>query len=119
MGDLSKNFSRNEFTCLCGCGQDTVDAELIMVLENLREKLFSRAIMILSGCRCQKHNDNMGGRPLSYHILGKAADIVVDGASSDIVVECLKDIYPERYGIGSYPKRKFIHVDVRTKKARW
>jgi hypothetical protein len=29
MGDLSENFSRREFECSCGCGMDTVDAQLL------------------------------------------------------------------------------------------
>ena len=33
----SKYFSRSEFACRCGCGFDTVDAELLQILEKLRK----------------------------------------------------------------------------------
>ena len=117
MGDLSEHFNRSEFSCKCGCGQDTVDAELIRVLEDLRQSLRG-AIMINSGCRCERHNASEGGSPGSQHIRGKAADIVVSGVDADTVAECLEDKYPGKYGIGRYPGR--THIDVRSgPPARW
>ena len=114
MGDLSKNFSRFEFACPCGCGFDTVDAELIRVLEDLRRCLFDHPITINSGCRCEKHNadESVRGTPGSQHLTGKAADIVVEGVSPSMVADCLEDKYPDRYGIGRYPT--WTHIDVRS-----
>ena len=34
MGDLTRNFSRNEFKCKCECGFDTVDYELVTILQD-------------------------------------------------------------------------------------
>lgn len=112
MGDLSKNFSRAEFACRCGCGCDTVDAELIRVLEDLRRCLFSHPITITSGCRCPKHNMEVGGEIDSQHMKGKAADIVVEDMPPEMVAECLEDKYPGKYGIGRYPT--WTHIDVRS-----
>lgn len=120
MGDLSKNFSRDEFKCQCkdNCGFDTVDAELIAVLEKLRLALRNHQIKITSGCRCIHHNREVKGSINSYHMSGKAADIVVDGIDADDVADCLEDLYPDRYGIGRYQGR--THIDVRsTTRARW
>ena len=39
MSQLSAHFNREEFECTCHCGMDTVDAELIDVLEDIRFKL--------------------------------------------------------------------------------
>ena len=121
MGDLSSNFSRREFSCKCGCGMDTVDAELIMVLENLRWGQGvggkSRAITVSSGCRCEEHNRNEGGGDNSQHLIGKAADIAVYGVTPKDVAEYLDKWHPDQYGIGRY--ETFTHIDVRSKMARW
>jgi len=118
MGDLSEHFDRKEFRCKCGCGQDTVDAELIRVLEDLRRCLMDRPITINSGCRCKVYNALVGGSPKSQHLLGKAADIQVKGIDPSVVADCLEDKYPDRYGIGRYIS--FTHIDVRGGgPARW
>jgi hypothetical protein len=35
---ISENFARSEFRCKCGCGLDTVDTELLRLLENIRAR---------------------------------------------------------------------------------
>jgi len=117
MGDLSKHFSLGEFVCNCGCGFDTVDAELIKVLEELRLALGGPRIMINSASRCENHNRSVGGKITSQHLRGKAADIVVDGIRPDNVADCLLDLCPDRLGVGRY--KTFTHIDVRRGKARW
>ena len=117
IGKLSEHFWRSEFSCKCGCGFDTVDAELIVVLEKLRLVLRNHPITIVSGCRCHQHNYDVDGSISSEHLRGKAADVVVDGVPADTVADCLEDLYPDRYGIGRYPS--WTHIDVRSLKARW
>jgi len=114
---LSEHFERWEFACRCGCGLDTVDAELIAVLEDLRACLRGRPITITSGCRCLVHNLQEGGSPDSEHTRGKAADIRIDGVPASTVADCLEDKYPGRYGIGRYDWG--THIDVREGCARW
>ncbi|SHI09889.1 Peptidase M15 [Pantoea sesami] len=116
MGDLSKNFSRSEFACRCGCGFDDISSELIVVLEGVRLH-FGSPVKITSGCRCEKHNASVGGAPKSQHVQGIAADIVVAGISSDRVADYLELQFPERYGVGRYSR--WTHIDVRHEKARW
>ena len=112
----SKFFKRSEFACHCGCGFDTVDAELLEVLNNLRA-YFNAPVKITSASRCRKHNDAIGGRSSSQHLLSKAADIVVLGVEHKDVSEYLSYISGNKYGIGSYDN--FTHIDVRSTKARW
>jgi uncharacterized protein YcbK (DUF882 family) len=113
---ISKHFSRDEFACKCGCGFDTVDIELIAILEDVREH-FDKPIKINSGCRCAKHNKAVGGEANSLHMIGRAADFVVQGPSPAKVYQYLTGKYPEQYGIGIYPT--WVHADSRTTKARW
>ncbi|MCU7840868.1 MAG: DUF882 domain-containing protein [Candidatus Thiodiazotropha sp. (ex Troendleina suluensis)] len=112
----SQYFSRYEFRCRCGCGKNTVDAELLDVLENVRET-FERPVEINSGHRCARHNKKEGGSKKSQHLDGKAADIVVIGVSSYEVYGYLNHRYPKKYGIGQYPD--FTHIDIRPEAARW
>lgn len=117
MGDLSDNFSRSEFACKCGCGFDTVDTELLRILESIRAH-FDRKIKINSGCRCAPYNssDGVRGSTGSFHLYGRAADIVVDGIDPALVYELA-----DQMGIGGAGQYStFTHVDSRTNgPARW
>lgn len=108
-------FIREEGACKCGCGFDTMDAELLFVLQTLRA-VVGEPIGVNSWCRCEKHNRNVGGKKKSQHLLGKAADIVVGGVHPKEVYRLLNDIFPNQYGIGDY--KTFTHIDVREKKWR-
>ncbi len=118
MGDLSANFSRSEFRCkgkACGCTLDTVDAGLLELLEEIRLN-FGAKVKINSGCRCVAYNAHIGGSKNSQHLLGRAADIVVEGISPDEVADFADNIL-EAPGLGRY--NSFSHIDSRTGKARW
>lgn len=117
MGDLSLNFNRKEFQCQCGkCIFDTVDYELIQVLEDIRYH-FNKPVIINSGSRCEYHNIDVGGSKNSMHLQGKAADVVVKNIHEDDVYQYLNNKYFNKYGIGRYNGR--THIDVRQKKSRW
>lgn len=113
---LSTHFSRHEFACKCGCGFAVVDAELLYVLEALRD-YFAAPISIESGTRCVKHNAAEGGASSSKHLLGIAADIKIKGVAPNAVAEWLEKTFPDCYGIGRY--NTWTHIDVRSVKARW
>ena len=115
MGDISKNFNRREFKCSC-CNFQTVDIELIMVLETVRAK-FKSPITITSGCRCESYNEKIGGSYGSKHKQGIAADIVIKGVDPSDVYRYLNKVYNSRFGMGKY--KTFTHIDVRVNKARW
>ena len=113
---ISPYFDRSEFACSCGCGFDTVDAELIEVLTTLR-KHFDAPVKINSSARCEKHNTSIGGSPRSQHKHGRAADIAVTGKTPGDVFAYLDGLYPDQFGLGKY--NSFTHIDTRGVKARW
>lgn len=116
MTRLSKDFLRKEFECKCGCGFDTVDAELLSVLQEMRDH-FSRRVIITSACRCESHNRLVGGSSASYHLLARAADVVVETVDAHRVYAYLDELSKDRFGIGLY--KDFVHFDTRSSRARW
>lgn len=109
MGDLSKDFSRHEFACACGCGMDTVDAKLLALLQAIRDH-FDATVHITSGNRCVEYNAEIGGSRRSQHIFSRAADIVVRNVPPSIVQELA--IQLGATGVGKYSD--FTHIDTRT-----
>lgn len=116
MGDVSAFFNRYEFACKCGCGFNSVDFELLHVLEDVRQH-FDRPTTINSGCRCPEYNEKIGGKKGSKHRHGIAADIVVKNVQPCDVFAYLNRNYPDKYGMGNY--ETFTHIDVREVKTRW
>lgn len=117
MFKLSKNLTRSEFKCNCGkCDYDTIDAELVVVIQDLRDH-FNAPVKVTSGNRCPAYNMQIGGAEKSYHPRGRAADVQVAGVMPDDVHAYLVVKYPDQYGIGKY--KTFIHIDTRSKMARW
>jgi len=110
MTRLSINFERSEFACKCGCGFDTVDTELIRILENIRN-YFNKPVHITSACRCEAHNQFVGGSRNSQHKRGRAADIIVQDIEPDDVANFAESLLTSG-GIGRYST--FTHIDTRT-----
>lgn len=116
MGDLSENFSRYEFACKCGCGFDTVDAEQLRLLQDLRE--WAGPTKVNSGCRCVKHNKDEGGGENSLHLFGRASDIECENKTPDEVADWVDRYLGNTGGLGRY--ETFTHIDTRTNgPARW
>lgn len=110
MAKLSKNFDSSEFACKCGCGYDTPNPELIRMLQVARD-LYGKPIRITSGCRCIKHNRNVGGTANSAHISGMAVDIASPtGESRYLIIESLMAAGFKRIGINF--KQRFVHADI-------
>jgi len=110
---LSKNFNEIEFACKC-CGQVIISNELVIKLQKLRD-LIGKPIHINSGYRCPKNNKEVGGVTNSQHVLGTATDITISGLTSKQIAK-----YAEQIGFGGIGiYQDFIHVDVRSNKARW
>lgn len=109
---LSAHFTAAEMACKC-CGYlFLTDAakRLIDSLEILRAQI-GGPVQIVSGCRCQKHNREIGGAPNSRHLYGDAADLHVNGVSPQELRRIVKEICPAIHGIG-VGKTKF-HIDAR------
>jgi len=107
--EIARYFQRSEFACKCGCGYDTVDAELLDALRDIRQH-FGAPVTITSGCRCPAHNKKVGGSPSSQHMLGRAADIKVAGVAPSEVAQYAKET--GFLSVGEYST--FTHVDTRT-----
>lgn len=115
MGDLTRNFSRWEFACKCGCGYDTVDWELLQLLQNIADH-FDAPITVNSCARCLRYNMAVRGSTHSQHLVARAADIVVDGVPASVVADLAEEWGVQ--GVGRYDD--FTHVDTRTDgPARW
>lgn len=116
MTKLSQHFTRNEFACHCGCGKDDIAPELVRLVEDVRMH-FGSPTTINSGCRCLEWNRKQGSKDTSQHVKGTAADIAVQGVSPKEVADYIQNTKGFIGGLGRY--RRFTHVDVRGKQARW
>lgn len=126
MGDLTKNISRHEVACHCGCGDDSMDIETIRVVQEVCDH-FARfmarpkvTLIVTSGYRCLKHNNSkaVGSNSASQHPRGRAMDINIVDVHPHNVYDYLDKKYPGKYGIGKYDD--FTHIDTRTNgPARW
>lgn len=121
---MTEHFSREEFRSKDGAYfpkqvQDNLQI-LAEQLEVLREH-FQLPITINSGYRSPEHNAKIGGKDKSQHLLGKAADIVIEGVSNDDVADAIEFLIDNKMmkqgGLGRY--ESFTHYDIRGKKSRW
>ncbi|MDI6732026.1 MAG: D-Ala-D-Ala carboxypeptidase family metallohydrolase [Candidatus Margulisbacteria bacterium] len=114
MGDLSEHWSNKEFACRCPeCkGEYKVHLGLIGALEMIGGH-FRKKIKLLSAFWCDAYYEklNRSGRR-SFHTMGKAVHIAVDGVSSQELFKFCETV-PELRGIIFYPKENFIHIDTR------
>jgi uncharacterized protein YcbK (DUF882 family) len=117
MGDMTKDYSRSEFACKCGCGFNAVNPVLVEALQKLRNAI-DRPVRVLSGCRCAAHNRAVGGEMASQHLAGNAADVCVVGMTAREIYRGAAGI-TAFHGIGVDDERNFVHLDVREHFAHW
>ena len=117
-GDLqfSPHFRLSEFASKDGSDKVLVDDALVDLLEQIREAA-GGAVTINSAYRSPAHNAAVGGVSSSQHLYGRAADIVVSGASPLLVGQIAEYYLDRKGGIGVY--QSFTHVDTRTIRSRW
>lgn len=124
MGDLTENFSLSEFQSKDGADMSSRVMsnirDLVISLQALRDYV-GLPITVTSGYRSVSYNRSVGGVRKSQHILGKAADIQVDGYATheikNIIEEMIQNGQMEQGGVGLY--ETFVHYDIRGTKARW
>jgi len=108
MGDLTKNFDREEFVCKCGCGLFNMNPDVIEDLQQFRT-MINRPVIITSGSRCPYHNHVEGGTNSSAHLTGDAADIATANSKERYeVIQYFIEVGYRRIGIG----KTFVHVDL-------
>lgn len=120
---LAPDFKVREFRCRDGTDTVMVDEALTVVLQCIRER-FGKPVTITSGYRTAAHNAAVGGAKSSQHLLGRAADIRVEGVSVEDVAAYAESLMPDWGGVGRYPVKAgratgWVHVDTRADKARW
>lgn len=114
-GAISAHFTWGEFACQCGgtygCDVLWVKRRLVVALERLRSACYPDGLAIVSGCRCEKRNAKVGGKPNSLHLQGLAADVPPVALSRTVANLRVFG------GIGYSPSRdrgRVCHVDVRS-----
>lgn len=138
MGDLTKNLSRHEFACECGCGMDTIDFWLPAHIQEAAD-FFSISDRIdvridISGPnRCVEHNESvqkkanssyvayssksthMDCRAVDFKLFNRATGEQID---PDRIADYLDKKFAGKFGVGWYNGR--THFDTRTgNAARW
>jgi len=111
-GTASQHFSFREFACKCNgtysnCSRVWVRRELVSALETLRSSYYKTGLVVVSGCRCQRHNRAVGGASASQHMNGTAADVVPVATVAQ--VRALKRFS----GLGYVKTGRVSHVDMR------
>lgn len=110
--DFAPHFSEEEFTCRCGCGTLNVSRSFLERLERARGRA-ERPFKVVSGCRCEEHNRDEGGKDSSAHLAGPekechAVDLAARGSRERFIIrKALLDVGFTRVGTGD----SFLHVD--------
>ena len=123
---LSKNFSKSEFMCSCGCEMPNDVLENIQEVANQLQILRDRVnvpIKVNSAYRCLKHNRSIGSNDSSQHPKGKAVDIVIRGYIPDKTANLIELLISNgdmlQGGLGKY--NGFTHYDIghNGRRRRW
>ena len=116
MVDLSKNFSRYEVHCSCGCGASWVSPKLIEKLQHVRD-VVGKPMTITSGVRCEAFNSSINGSLVSSHMpdadrMGLAVDIACTNSIDRYELVEVAQKFFKRIGIAGEGKGNFVHLDV-------
>ena len=139
--NITKHLTRGEIACHCGCGYglETNDLHYVVaqIFEEIRERVsedrgIDTAIDILSGCRCWKHHvaiykaisirlKRIVEPPKeSKHLKGLALDLQCpEGYDYEKFYQICVSVIGDGGGVGYYPDKNFVHIDLRGWKARW
>ena len=94
---------------------NNINLKLVKILEEIRNH-FGQAVVITSGCRCKKHNADVGGVQGSRHVLGKASDIYVKGVSTSTLLAYTKSLVAQNKLRYTYTNNKnmngVVHIDI-------
>lgn len=113
---LSEHFHKKEFNQPqqpLGLDEYEMNPILIAKLEELRKAAGGKPVRVTSGYRGPEYNQMVGGAKYSRHMFGDAADIRVEGMTSEELAEIAKAVgFPF-----ILPYKKHLHIDVRGLKA--
>lgn len=109
---ISKNFKVREFRCKDGTDRILIDVGFVKDKLQLIRDHFGEPVTFNSAYRTQEHNIKVKGAKNSYHLQGRAFDIVVKGHTPQEVAQ-----YAQTLGIpGIIQYNGFVHVDSRETK---
>lgn len=105
---LTANFKVKEFASKDGQDKLALHLPMIRQIQKIRDH-FGKPVTINSGYRSKAHNKKVGGASNSFHVKGRAFDIVVKGVRPADVAR-----YASQIGIkGVIQYNTFTHVDSR------
>jgi len=122
--NITEHFKYNDFKCPC-CDMLKLIPRFYKHVEMLERMRLEAGfpIVVNSGYRCPRHNEIVGGRPKSQHLIF-ATDIrpAIEEHELDVMPHKIRQLYKialdlDFNGIGLY--KNFIHLDLRSDKARW
>lgn len=110
------HFKKSEFACKDNCGFNDIDIRLVNILEQIRTHFNNNPIIITSGCRCAKHNAQVGGVANSYHTKGKATDFTIPNVNMNEVLSYCNELVNNgtlryAYTNNTYMKNT-VHIDI-------
>ena len=116
---ITDHFRVREFKCSDGSDTIFISQALVEILEDIRCH-FGKPITINSGYRTDFHNNKTkNAAKYSQHKYGLAADISSKYVRPSQIAAYAETLLPNTGGIGLYIKDGFVHIDVRTTRARW
>jgi len=86
---------------------------LLRLLGQVSDHFGGRPLHIISGFRIAGGNT----KDTSRHVAGHAMDFRIPGVPLDVLRAYCSQL--NRVGVGYYPRSHFVHLDVRTRDARW
>jgi zinc D-Ala-D-Ala carboxypeptidase len=118
-GDLYKGYKQSFGTYVTSSNVNAfcLSPKLRIVILEF-EGHFGRKIVMNSGYRDPGHNSKVGGADASYHMKCMAADFFIPGVPKAKLIAYAKKLRSVG-GLGCYPGRNFIHVDVRDRPRGW
>ena len=112
-GPAYRGYTKNHGTYVASRTVQThcLNGKLRMVIWAF-EGYFGKKVVANSGYRDPSHNHRVGGADNSFHMKCMAADFFIPGVPKSKLIA-----YAMRHdlvgGLGCYPGRNFIHIDVR------
>ncbi len=108
---MTRNFTKDEVSCKCGCGLEMPQNEQDR-LQHTRDD-YGKAIFVARTISCAKHNKKIGGAKKSRHLTGDAVDpedrTFENSADRAFFIKCATKNGYNCFGIGG----KRLHMDAR------